>query len=136
MNVSFRPDTNVERTAKAYSLDAVDIAFRNFAVKLDWSDESIRRVEEILSQLHDSLAASKPDEETIWAFAKSFGSYVGEVFRRHHGGTWGMVKMAEHEFPGIQAQEDHMFWPWSRAHKRIINGPEDNIWHYYQTLLS
>ena len=36
------------------------------------------------------------------SFAKGFGSYVGEVFRRNHGGEWGMVTLGDHRFPGLR----------------------------------
>src|SRR5438105_3617047 len=111
MDESFRPDPDIEEIAKAYSLDAVDIAAKNFDVQLDWSEESIRDVEQILNRLHDSLTQA-PAEETIWVFAKSFGSYLGEVFRKYHGGTWGMVKLGDNEFPGIRAAGGSLFWPW------------------------
>src|SRR5262249_31555507 len=39
------------------------------------------------------------------------------------------------EFPGIQQDGDRLCWPWGRAHKRIVNGPEDSIWHYYQLMI-
>ncbi len=46
-----------------------------------------------------------------------------------------MVNLNGQEFPGIQQDGDRLCWPWGRAHKRIVNGLEDNIWHYYQLLI-
>src|SRR6516165_7718567 len=97
MNTSFRIDPNIDEIAKAYALDAIDIALRNFGITLDWSDKSIQLVEDMLEQLHDSLADTKPPEDTVWVFAKSFGSYLGEVFCKNHGGTWGMVRLENDE---------------------------------------
>ncbi len=133
MSITFQADTKVEEIAKAYSLDAIDAAQRNFRVALDWSEESVRQVEAILATLHDSLASTHPTAETIWTFAKTFGSYVGEVYRRHHGGTGGVVEMDGQKMPGIQSGTT--FWPWVRARKRITAGPEENIWNYYQALV-
>lgn len=135
MAESFTADPKIAEIAKAYSLDAVDIAASNFKVKLDWSDNSIRKVEGMLGRLHDDMAQSNPQEEVVWTFAKAFGSYVGEVLRRHHSGEWGIVNLNGQEFPGIQHDDGRLCWPWARAHKRIMNGPEDNVWHYYQVLL-
>lgn len=134
MAESFKPDPKIAEIAAAYSLDAADIAASNFGMQLDWSDSSVRRVEEMLGRLHDEMAQSNPPEETVWTFAKAFGSYVGEVLRKHHGGEWGMVNLNGQEFPGICQDGGQLCWPWARAHKRIVNGPEDNIWHYYQVL--
>jgi hypothetical protein len=132
---SFKADPKIAEIAAAYSQDAVDLAAKNFGILLDWSDSSVRKVEEILGLLHDDLARSNPSEEAVWAFAKAFGSYVGEVLLKHHGGEWGMVQLGTESFPGIQQDGHRLCWPWGRAHKRIVNGPEDNIWHYYQLLL-
>jgi hypothetical protein len=135
MAETFKADPNIAKIAAAYSLDAIDLAASNFGVKLDWSDSSVQTVEEMLGRLHDDMRQSNPPEEAVWTFAKAFGSYVGEVLRKHHGGEWGMVNLNGQEFPGIQQDGDRRCWPWGRAHKRIVNGPEDNIWHYYQLLV-
>ena len=123
--------------AEAYAEDAVDFARAQYSVKLDWSDESIKRIEEIASDLHDTLPDPPPPDDQIMGFAKMLGSYVGETFRRNHGADWGMVSIEGEEFPGLQAQHDGTtFWPWGRVRNRLVNGGEDNIWHYYQVLIA
>jgi hypothetical protein len=131
----FQPDPQVAEIAEAYALDAVDLAARNFSVALDWSEASVRQVEQMLGRLHDEMASAQPPEDTVWTFAKAFGSYVGEVLRRHHGGEWGMVSMGGQLFPGLQQTGGSLCWPWGKAHKRLVNGPEDNVWHYYSVLV-
>jgi hypothetical protein len=134
MTSGFRSDPNVAKIAEAYALDAIDIARRNFRMSLDWTEGSIESVEAMLSQLHGQMAAAKPPEKTVWTFAKSFGSYIGEVYRKHHGGAWGQVQLGEEEFPGIQASDGSTFWPWGRVYQRLTAGPENNLWHYSQRL--
>jgi hypothetical protein len=60
-----------------------------------------------------------------------FGSYVGEVYRRYHGGRWGMLSGDGMRFAGIEARDGGLFSPWSRAYKRIVDGKEDNVLSYY-----
>jgi hypothetical protein len=79
-------------------------------------------------------SGQRPPEDTIWTFAKAFGSYVGEVFRKNHGGDWGLVTLDGQTFPGMQSKSGVLFWPWSRAHKRIVARAEDNVLHYYQRM--
>ncbi len=131
-NQTFRPDSQIAEIAAAYSLDAVDIAAQNFGISLDWSDASIRKIEEMLGRLHDDMGKSRPPEDAVWTFAKAFGSYIGEVTRRNHGGVWGMISMDQESFPGLQQANGELIWPWSKAHKRLMNGPEDNVWHYFR----
>jgi hypothetical protein len=135
MPENFQADASVTEIARAYSLDAIDLAEKNFRVTLDWSEESVRNVEEMLGRLHDEMANALPPEDVIWTFAKAFGSYVGEVLRRHHGGEWGMVNLEGQSFPGLQQKNGALCWPWSKAQKRLVNGQEDNMWHYYSVLV-
>jgi hypothetical protein len=134
---SFSPDPKIEQMAQAYAQDAVDFSAKQFAIKLDWSDASIANVEGVLAQMNSSYAATapKPTDEQVMSFAKGFGSYVGEVYRRNHGGEWGMFTIGENRFPGLQTASGTNFWPWARAFKRITEGSEDNIADYYGALL-
>jgi hypothetical protein len=132
---SFQPDAQIAEIAEAYALDAIDLAARNFGIQLDWSEDSIRQVEQMLGRLHDEMAGAQPPEEAVWTFAKAFGSYVGEVLRRHHGGRWGMVNLDGESFAGLQQAGGSLCWPWGKAHKRLVKGPADNLWHYYRILV-
>lgn len=136
MTNGFTADPKIQQIAEAYALDAVYFAKNGFRLKLDWTDSSVVHVEKILGALHDQLPTAKPTEEQIFQFAKMLGSYVGEVFRRNHGATWGMVILQGQPFPGLMAEHSSgTFWPWGRAQNRITDGPGDNMWHYYQALL-
>lgn len=135
LDASFQPDPQVAEVAAAYALDAVDLASRNFGVALDWSEASVRQVEYMLGRLHDEMASAQPTEKEVWLFAKVFGSYVGEVLRRHHGGEWGTISMGGQSFPGLRQTSGALCWPWGKAHDRLVNGPEDNVWHYYSVLV-
>src|SRR6516164_3042192 len=132
---AFQPDLRVTQIAETYALDAIDLAASNFGIALDWSEASVRQVEEMLARLHDEMASAQPPDAAVWTFAKTFGSYLGEVLRRHHGGTWGMVSMGGQSFPGLRQTSGSLSWPWGKAHKRLVNGPADNVCHYYSMLV-
>ena len=133
---SFRADDNIARIAAAYCLDCLDVARANFQMELDGSDASIQLVEQMLAQLHEQLPDVQPSAEQIGAFAKMFGSYLGEVYRLKHGAEWGIVRLGAEEDPGMRCAADGLlFWPWERAYKRITEGPENNVWHYYVALV-
>ena len=135
---SFTPNPEIQKIAEAYALDARDFAERAFHITLDWSDASVRQVEAILDDLYRQKQVMKPPptDEQVLMFAKMLGSYVGEVFRRNHGAEWGMVKFGGDSIPGLRAAggTEHLFWPMGKVKKRLENGPEDNVWHYYQDL--
>ena len=134
---TFSADEKIQQVAEAYSLDAVDVAKSNFKLILDWSDSSVAKIESILDMLHAERTKARPSDDQVWAFAKMLGSYVGEVYRKNHGATWGMITSGGDEFPGLQAanKESTLFWPWGRVHNRLTDGPSDNVWHYYQNLI-
>jgi hypothetical protein len=133
---NFAPDGDYRQIAEAYALDAIDVAQSNFGVSLDWSDGSIADVEAMLDVMHQQIGAANPPQETIETFAKAFGSYVGEVYRRNHGATWGLVTLDGQKFPGLMAAHTcTLFWPWGRVQNRLIEGAENNVSHYYQALV-
>lgn len=134
---TFTPDANVQKVAEAYAQDAVDMAKNQFGITLDWSDASIPTVEKALALMHFSFITTKPrpTEEQAMSFAKGYGSYIGEVYRRNHGGEWGIVSLNGQKFPGLKTKSGVNFWPWGRALNRIMQGPENNVADYYRALL-
>jgi hypothetical protein len=130
--MKFEPSEDITEIAKAYALDAVDFAKIHFNIKLDFSDSSIKDIENILANLHERLKIDKPKEEDIYRVAKIFGSYLGEVYIKNHGGQWGIINSGNKDnYVGILANNGSLFWSWGRAYNRLINGSEDNINHYY-----
>lgn len=136
MGFGFKADEKIQRIAEAYTLDMVEFAQMNYRIELNLTESSIQHIEAIAANLHDWLPTSNPSENQIFLFAKMLGSYVGEVFRLTHGATWGIVAMDDQDFPGMQCHHTKaVFWPWGRAQNRIVDGPENNIWHYYLSLI-
>jgi len=134
---SFDADPKIQKMAEAYALDTVNLAKTRFGIELDWSDASIADVEKTLAQVHASYLATtpRPTEEQVMSYAKGFGSYVGEVYRRNHGGDWGMVSLNGQKFPGLRTKAGTNFWPWARVANRITDGNENNVVDYYRTLI-
>jgi hypothetical protein len=128
----------------AYAQDAVDMANANFGEQLDYSESSIRGVESCLKNLHESLPKGffgrlfgrGPSPEQIETVAKMFGAYVGEVFRKHHGGEWILDDQisAEGRVLAVQHSSGGKFFPPAKVFKRLANGDEDNVWIFYQIL--
>jgi hypothetical protein len=133
---AFRADSYISEIALAYALEAVELSTSQFRLTLDFTEESIASLEQALRQVHESFAQRRPQEDRIWTLAKAFGSYLGEVLRRAHGGEWGLVTSRESTFPGMRCDaKDLTFSPWIRAHERILRGHGDDIWHFYRSLM-
>lgn len=115
---------------------------------LDYSLESIKVVEQHLAQLHRErtrrprflfhllrLISRAPHLKLV---SLHYGSYVGECIRRTCGGTW---IMGGEMYPGMSIPVLQLpngrseCWPQIKVEKRILNGEEDNIWHYAQLIV-
>jgi hypothetical protein len=73
------------------------------------------------------MAAEKPSEKAIQNMATLFGSYLGETYRRNHGGEWGVSE----DTPALSFGQRFCSYPWARVYKRLSNGEEDNVHHWY-----
>lgn len=133
---TFDANPEVQQAATVYAQSAVEHAKKSFDITLDGSEASIAQVEVALGKLHDSYAqaAQKPTDDQVMTFAKAYGSYIGEVFRRNHGADWGLLSWDGKVFPGLRARTGLEFWPWLRAFNRIARGAEDNVSDYYASL--
>ena len=122
----------------AYALDAIDHAKAAANVDLDFSKESVKQVEAVLSQLHDALPkgflaklfSRGPSSDDILTMSKMYGSYVGEVLRRTRGGEWAVV-----DGQVTLSNGDERVWPIAKVFKRITNGSEDNVAVYFRVLV-
>jgi hypothetical protein len=122
----------------AYALDAVDHAKGASSVELDFSEESVAQVEAILTQLHDAmpkgffarLFGRGPSSDDVLTMCKMYGSYVGEVLRRAHGGEWALI-----DGQVTLTNGDERVWPMAKVFKRLKNGSEDNVAVYYKVLV-
>lgn len=134
---AFSADPKIATVIGAYALDAVDHAKANFGVALDWSERSVEAVEQLLAQMNRMYVGSspRPSEDEVSTVAKAYGSYVGEVYRRHHGAEWGTMTIDGGSFPAVKARSGAVFWPIGKALKRIKDGPAENIAFYYRGLL-
>jgi hypothetical protein len=126
---------SVDQALSEAARSGVEFASQVFGVTLDYSEASIEKVESILSKIYDAApkTASKPEEFQKIGFV--FGGYIGEVIKRHFGGRW---KMETSLYPGQKILTFEIsgrdLWPQMKVGKRLENGPEDNVWFYYQFL--
>lgn len=125
----------------AYAEDAVAMAKANFGATFDYSEASIETVEVCLAKLYapipkrffGKLFRRGPTADEIHTVAMMFGGYIGEVFRRHHGGDWLMASAPGLAEPVVTLQSagGSQLWPTAKVYNRLLHGSEDNVWAYY-----
>ena len=78
---------NIEAFMQQANSEALRIA-ADLGIVLDYSEESLKKVEDILEILHRQCMMRR-NEEYLGRVALSFGSYIGQVIRRQScEGTW------------------------------------------------
>ncbi len=126
---------------EAYALDAVDFG-KKFNEDLDFSRESVERVERICTILFNAIPKNfftklirrNPSEGQKLQISKVFGGYVGEVMRKNFGGDWSIENPSNLGNTVLLTIGGWELSPVAKVYKRLTNGPEDNVWHYYQLL--
>ena len=120
-------DMNCLDMMQMYAVDAVTLASR-LGNELNYSEDSLAIVEEILAMYHKSLT-DEVTEDQIGLMSLTWGGYVGEVMRRQLGGEWIMEK----EMVKLVIKNTEYF-PTGVTYLRIKEGPEQSITDYYASI--
>jgi len=112
---------------------AVAIAQAEAGVDLDYSPASVHRVENILAELHNRHLQTPISEREISRLSLRWGAYIGEVMKRVRPGKWrrDSEKIGAGAMPLIFDSASEAF-PCSWVHKRIVDGPDDNVVFKFQ----
>ncbi len=114
--------------------EAVKITDAYFFTDLDFSPESLEKIEELFEDVNSSWPYGE-NPESISKFSNLWGCYLGEVFRRHHGGEWSIWEDSSGKTLALSSTNTDMtIFPLDKVHKRFVNGPEDSIWAYYRVM--
>ena len=114
---------------------ALRIGKENYNIKLDYSHDSIKKVESILSDIHKEYVNSG-ETEGLTGIALEFGSYIAAVVQKHT--QKGEMKrdhpeIGENTFPFYWNEEVLFTYGW--CEKRILDGPGDDVWSKYRVLV-
>ena len=113
---------------------AIEIA-EIFNVHLDYSNRSIKKVEIVLSKIHNEFIKSK-NSEGLNGVAIEFAFYIITVIEKNFEkgkAERNTEDFGENSFPFYW--RDKTLFPYSWCQKRIFNGAEDNVWVKYKTLV-
>jgi len=128
---------------QGYATQAVALA-REFKITLDYSENSLQKVEGLLNQLHDELnqwsmgkssPEPEPTQQQVDEMARIWGAYLGEVVRRRFGGEWTIESYPGGDFliVALNVGGSRLF-PSMKVHKRLTEGASDNLWTFYQMM--
>lgn len=122
---------SVSAMAGAYAEQAV-AAGRKFGVTLDYSEGSLRAVEDILARSEQRSGGSSLQEDLDEA-CKIWGSYLGEVVRRRFGGAWSIETYPGKQFATLTLSvRGSKLFPSIKVHRRLTQGEGDSVWAFYR----
>ncbi|MDP4535822.1 hypothetical protein Q3O60_06460 [Alkalimonas collagenimarina] len=81
-------DQQLEQLMTQSADDAVKYAEEEFQLTLDYSTESLLKLDVLVSALHERQKKQAHATDLLFTLCTIFGAYTGEVFRRHLGGEW------------------------------------------------
>ena len=121
-----------DKKMRLMSEQAVMDSWNRYGVPLDYSDSSIKSLEAELDRISHSQEFQAFSEKDQRAEGIINGAYVGEVIRRNHGGIWAVDSEAAGRFSFPVTIGKAESFPCTWCYKRLMNGPEDNIWDKYR----
>lgn len=130
----FLPEEDL-RTSVLKLSERVVVAAREVGYELDYSDQSIRLLDDVIERLWVDPAAKygEPSQEHVHTAGPAVGAYVGEVLVRALNGTW--QRRSEDGVVGVRGPNGEWAFPLQKGAKRLLNGRDDDLTFYYETLL-
>lgn len=127
---------SLDAMMQAWAAEAARIAAQDHGLELDFSPESIARLETVLAA-RGPVPADQQDEATrLW------GGYFGEIFRRRYDAGWFMAVYPgqlnsgrsdagqELAMPALDIRGSHVY-PLLKVFRRITMGPSEDLGAFY-----
>lgn len=113
---------------------AVEYA-KSFDKNFDYTEYSIKGLEEILEYYSNDLIVSSPTENQINSMSLIWGIYLGIVLKIHINSDLSWVKedVGDGEIIHLKSGENRIF-PIDKVYKRLVNGREDNVISFYEVI--
>jgi hypothetical protein len=121
---------------KAYAEEAVRLAAADHGMALDFTPDSIPRLETVLSARTPVPDAEQEEATRLW------GAYYGEIFRRKYPGEWIMAVYpgqlnsgrsdagTELAMPVLDIAGSHVY-PLLKIFRRLTIGPSEDLAGFY-----
>jgi hypothetical protein len=117
---------SLEEMMQSYARRAVRLAADDHGMTLDYSPESIARLETVLAARIPVPPAQQEEATRLW------GGYFGEVFRRRWPAEWIMAVYPGGEFamPALEIGGSQIY-PLLKVFRRLTMGPGESLGAFY-----
>jgi hypothetical protein len=129
-------EITISNVMKAYAQDAERLASEQ-GISLDYTEESLERVDLLLHKIaSDTVLAPRTPEEAsqLWALAKIYGGYLGEVVIRNIGGAWEQQDNPDGSMRVVLNCKGVMMFPPDKVYKRLTEDLFSNVSGYCRAL--
>lgn len=106
-------------------------------IDLDYSQKSIEDVDYILGCYYEHREEYEGEDgaKALWNVAVHFGIYLGETLLRLHLRDKGYEWCIDDGLPILKGPDNATGSPITKAHKRILNGPEDSVKSFFDVMI-
>ena len=129
-------EITISNVMKAYARDAERLALEQ-GISLDYTEESLERVDLLLRKIAgDTVLTLRTPEEAsqLWALAKIYGGYLGEVVIRNMGGAWELQDNPDGSARVVLQCEGTTMFPPDKIYKRLTEDLFSNLSGYCRAL--
>jgi hypothetical protein len=114
---------------EGYARAAAELAGTLFGRKLDFTAESIERLDEVLVLVGESPELDLDFEVRLW------GSYLGEVLRLRYTGDWEMTNYPGEAVavPAVEVRGSKLF-PLLKVYRRLTLGGEEDLQSFFSAV--
>ncbi len=115
---------------------AVSTAAHDYRISLNFSPESVEKVEEILGKIHDRHIRSPLADSELAKESLKWGAYIGEVIKTVRPCQWAVDSEGNGagSLPVVYQDKSEVF-PILWCHERITIGDDENVWHKFLILV-
>lgn len=127
---------SLDAMMEAYAQEAVRVADADYGMALDYTPESIARLETVLAARSPVPESEQEEATRLW------GAYYGEVFRRRYPADWIMAVYpgqlnsgradadTEMAMPALDIRGSHVY-PLLKVFRRLTIGPSEDLAGFY-----
>ena len=118
---------SLEAMMRAHAESAVRMAAEENGLTLDYSPESIARLETAVAARMPVPEAELEKATLVW------GAYFGEVFRRRSAAAWIMAEYPGRQvaMPALDIGGSHVY-PLLKVYRRLTLGPGEDLVGFYE----
>ena len=112
--------------------DAVATASEQANISLDYSEDSVRLVDKTIAEILKKFPEESQEDKAVFTICNIFGAYLGEVFKKHHGGQW-QYHDEDVNAPSIYLNVDERSYAFAGiCYEKLVKNHSISVSKYYE----